>query len=85
MNKPGCLKEALTKPEFAGRLVYGTDFPLINTALESPWYSFHLSFRQKWEIWRTKNPWDRDVLMKHYLGVPTETFARSAKMFVQAN
>lgn len=85
INKPGYLKEALTKPEFSGRLVYGTDFPLINTALVSPWYSFHLSLRQKWEIWRTKNPWDRDVLTKHYLGVPTETFARSAQMFAKAN
>jgi predicted TIM-barrel fold metal-dependent hydrolase len=85
INKPGCLREALTKSEFAGRLVYGTDFPLINTALESPWYSFHLSLRQKWQIWRTKNPWDRDVLTKHDLGVPTETFARSAKMFGQMN
>ena len=81
INKPGCLKEALTKPEFAGRLVYGTDFPLINTALESPWHSVHLSFRQKFQIWRIKNPWDRDVLMKHDLGVPTETFARSGQWF----
>ena len=85
VNKPGCLKEALTKPEFAGRLVYGTDFPLINTALVSPWYSFHLSLRQKIQIWRTKNPWDRDVLTKHYLGVPAETFAQSAKLFAKAN
>jgi predicted TIM-barrel fold metal-dependent hydrolase len=85
INKPGCLKEALTKPEFAGRLVYGTDYPLINTALESPWYSFHLSLREKWQIWRTKNPWDRDVLTKHYLGVPTETFARPAQMFAKSN
>jgi predicted TIM-barrel fold metal-dependent hydrolase len=81
VNKPGCLKEALTKPAFRGRLVYGTDYPLINTALVSPWYSFHLTLRQKWEISRTKNPWDRDVLMKHDLGVPAETFARPAQMF----
>lgn len=81
VNKPGCLKEALTKPEFSGRLVYGTDYPLINTALASPWYSFHLTLRQKWAISRTKNPWDRDVLMKHDLGVPAETFARPAQMF----
>lgn len=85
INKPGGLKEALTRSEFSGRLVYGTDFPLINTALVSPWYSFHLSLRQKFSIWRTKNPWDRDVLMKHDLGVPTETFARSVKMFGKAN
>lgn len=81
INKPGILKEALTRPEFAGRLLYGTDFPLINTALVSPWYSFHLSLREKWSIARTKNPWDRDIMMKHDLGVPTENFARSAKIF----
>jgi hypothetical protein len=81
VNKPGALKEALTKPEFSGRLLYGTDYPLINTALESPWYSFRLSFGQKLQISRTKNPWDRDVLTKHYLGVPAETFARPARMF----
>jgi len=85
VNKPGYLKEALSKPEFYGRLVYGTDFPLIATALESPWYSFHLSLRQKWQIWRTKNPWDRDVLLKQDLGVPTETFARPAQMFAKVN
>jgi len=81
INKPGVLKEALTKPEFSGRLLYGTDYPLINTALVSPWYSFHLSLGQKWSIWRTKNPWDRDVMMKHDLGVPTETFARPGEWF----
>jgi predicted TIM-barrel fold metal-dependent hydrolase len=85
LNKPGCLREALTKPEFSGRLVYGTDFPLINTTLVSPWYSFHLSLRQKWQIWRTNNPWDRDVLMKHDLGMPTDAFARSAKLFAKSN
>jgi predicted TIM-barrel fold metal-dependent hydrolase len=81
INRPGSLKEALTRPEFSGRLLYGTDFPLINTAMVSPWYSFHLSLRQKFSFWHIKNPWDRDVLMKHDLGVSTETFAQSAKMF----
>ena len=85
VNKPGCLKEALTQPAFAGRLVYGTDYPLINTALASPWYSWHLSLGQKREISRIKNPWDRDVLEKHYLGVAAETFARSAQMFAKVN
>ncbi len=85
INRPGRLKEALTRPEFSGRLVYGTDFPLINTALVSPWYSLHLSLQQKYLIWRTKNPWDRDVLMKHDLGVSTETFARSGKIFGGTN
>ncbi len=81
INRMNRLKEALTKPEFSGRLLYGTDFPLINTALVSPWYSLRLSLRQKLEISKTKNPWDRDVLMKHDLGVTTDTFARPAQMF----
>jgi predicted TIM-barrel fold metal-dependent hydrolase len=81
INKPGVLREALTRPEFSGRLLYGTDFPLINTALVSPWYSFHLSLRQKWTIWRTKNPWDRDVMIKHELGTPTDAFARPGQWF----
>ena len=81
INKFGCLKEAVTKPEFTGQLVYGTDFPLINTMLVSPWYSWHLSLRQKFTIWRIRNPWDRDVLIKHDLGVPTDAFARPAKLF----
>jgi hypothetical protein len=85
VNKPSAVKEALTKPAFRGRLVYGTDYPLINTALASPWYSWHLTLREKWQIWRTKNPWDRDVLTKHYLGVPTETFARPAQLLGQAS
>ena len=84
INKPGVLKEALTRPEFAGRLVYGTDYPLINTLLVSPWYSMHLSLRQKFALWRLDNPWDRDVEMKHDLGVPTDAFARAAELCGQA-
>lgn len=81
INRAGRLKEAVTRPEFAGRLVYGTDYPLINTLLVSPWYSLRLSLPEKFAIWRTDNPWDRDVLLKHDLGVRTETFARPARMF----
>jgi predicted TIM-barrel fold metal-dependent hydrolase len=81
VNKPGTLKKALTRPEFSGRLLYGTDFPLINTPLVSPWYSLRLSLREKIAIWRTHNVWDKDVLLKHDLGVPTDTFERSGKMF----
>jgi predicted TIM-barrel fold metal-dependent hydrolase len=81
INRLGYLKQGLTRPEFSGRLVYGTDFPLINTALVSPWYSLHLSLARKLAISRLASPWDRDVMLKHELGVPTETFSRSARMF----
>ena len=81
IDKPGCLREALTKPEFSERLVYGTDFPLINTALESPWYWLRLSLREKIAITRMKNPWDRDVQLKHDLGTPADIFSNPARTF----
>jgi hypothetical protein len=77
INKHGYLKEALTRPEFKGRLLYGSDFPLINTPLVSPWYyAFRLSPKQLLTISRTKNPWDADVLLKHNLGTSADIFSR---------
>lgn len=81
VNKPGYLREALTRPEFQGRLLYGTDFPLINTALVSPWFfPLRLRIPEMWRIGRIENPWDRDVALKQALGVPPEIFARSREM-----
>ena len=81
INKHFFLREALTQPEFNGRLIYGTDFPLINTPLVSPWYyCVRLSMKQLLTISKTKNPWDADVLLKHDLGTPTEIFARSGQL-----
>ena len=82
VNKLGYLREALTRPEFRGRLVYGTDFPLINTGLVSPWYyPLNLTRAQMAEISTIENPWDRDVALKRVLGVPAEVFARAEVLF----
>ncbi len=84
INRHFYLKEALTRPEFESRLLYGSDFPLVNTALVSPWYYFlTLSLKQILIISKTKNPWDADVLLKHYLGTPTEIFVKSGQMLLQ--
>lgn len=84
INKHGYLKEALTRPEFKERLLYGSDFPLINTTLVSPWYyAFRLSPRQLLTISRMTNPWDADVLLKHSLGTPADIFSRSGQMLGQ--
>ena len=81
VNKHFYLEEALTRHEFDGRLIYGTDFPLINTALVSPWYySLRLSLKQLLAISGTRNPWDADVMLKHDLGTSTEIFARSGQL-----
>lgn len=77
-NKLGYLKEALTRPEFEGRLCYGSDFPLINTALVSPWlFGLNLTREQMTRLADVTNPWDRDVQLKQALGVPPEVFART--------
>lgn len=81
VNKLGYLGEALRRPEFHGRLLYGSDFPLINTVLVSPWYfPFQLRFRQMLTLSRIPNPWDRDVALKQALGTPPEVFLQSARL-----
>ena len=80
-NKLGYLGEALTRPEFDGRLCYGSDFPLINTALVSPWLFAHrLTPVQIHRIDGLTNAWDRDVALKQALGVSPEVFARTAQL-----
>jgi uncharacterized protein len=77
-NKPSYMEKALTWRQFSGRLYYGSDYPLINTMLVSPWnYCFRLTPRQVISIALTRNPWDVDVMIKQALGTPTDVFARS--------
>jgi hypothetical protein len=81
LNKLSYMKEALTRPEFAGRLVYGSDFPLINTLLVSPWYyCLRLSSRRLFSISRMENVWDADVCLKQALGTPADVFSRSGQL-----
>ncbi|MBL9139050.1 MAG: amidohydrolase family protein [Verrucomicrobiales bacterium] len=77
VNRLGALRETLEAPECRGRLVYGSDFPLINTALVSPWYyPLNLTEQQRRTLAAVGSPWDRDVLLKQALGVPAEIFIR---------
>lgn len=82
LNKRFYLQKALTRSEFSGRLMYGSDFPFINTALVSPWYYFsRLKPRQLYAILWVRNPWDADILLKHDLGIPADIFSRSGQVF----
>jgi hypothetical protein len=82
VNKLGYLKEALARPEWRGRLLFGSDFPLINTALCSPhFYPRELSLAEQNRIAAIENPWDRDVELKQALGVPREIFDRPRALF----
>lgn len=82
INKLGYLKKALTEPQWQGRLLYGSDYPVINTVLVSP-YNFPLQLKRKQmaQIRNIDNPWDQDVALKQALGVPRAVFERSAEFF----
>jgi hypothetical protein len=77
INKHSDLLKVLRRPEFRGRLVYGTDYPLTAMpVMVSPWYyPFRLSWHQKRSISATENPWDRDVALKQALGMPADAWS----------
>lgn len=80
INRLSHLPRLLKHRELHGRLLYGTDMPLLNTGIVSPFaFPFRLSPRRMLAISRIDNPWDRDVALKESLGVPKELFGNSAK------
>jgi predicted TIM-barrel fold metal-dependent hydrolase len=86
VNKLGSLKRLLARPEARGRLIYGTDFPLIETALVSPFYQvWRAPFGSLWAASKEPNAWDRDVALKKALGVPEEVFTKSAELLLPEN
>ncbi len=85
VNKLGLLSKILEFPELNHRLMYGTDYPLIQTQLVSPYFfPLKLSIKQMQAIGKIKNPWDQDVALKKALGVQAEVFELSAKILIQA-
>ncbi|MDB5050608.1 MAG: amidohydrolase 2 [Fibrobacteres bacterium] len=83
VNKLGYLKRILPRKEVKGRLLYGTDFPLIETALVSPYYyTWRAPFTRLRAAARETNPWDRDVALKKALGVGEDIFARSGALLL---
>ena len=82
LNKHGHLARVLRRPEFEDRLIYGTDYPLVAMpVLVSPWYySVRLSWSERRAISAMDNPWDRDVTLKHALGLPADVWTRGEKV-----
>ncbi|ACH37334.1 metal-dependent hydrolase superfamily protein [Citrifermentans bemidjiense Bem] len=75
INRLGHLQRLLKQTELHGRLLYGTDMPLLRTPLVTPFaYSHVLPLRRMVEIARIANVWDRDVALKEALGVPELVF-----------
>lgn len=77
-NRRRHLRKVLNDDRLRGRLMYGTDYPLTNTPLVTPWqYPLNLTLRQLWQFGRMRNSWDRDVNLKAALGVRPEVFTMS--------
>jgi hypothetical protein len=57
--------------EIRHKLLYGSDYPLINTPLTSPWwYVFRFGWKETQRISSINNPLDRDYQMKLAFGMP---------------
>ncbi|MEE9411762.1 MAG: amidohydrolase family protein [Methylococcales bacterium] len=81
INKLGYLNRALADPRVKGRLLYGSDFPLINMVLVSPYYfPLNLKLEQMIAISNIENVWDRDIKLKQALGVQPDVFARTSRI-----
>jgi hypothetical protein len=80
-NRLGHLPQVLRHGELAGRLLYGTDMPLPNTGITSPWFQFfRLPLAEVRRIAAVANPWDRDVELKLALGMPEELLGSTARL-----
>ena len=83
-NRLGSLSRALSDSQLHNQLLYGTDYPLINTALCLPWVHVKtIGIREARRIRLIQNPWDRDVELKRALGVPEQIFARPATLILK--
>lgn len=81
VNRLGQLERIIRHRELHNRLVYGTDMPLINTFITSPWFHlYRLGPMAMVKVMAEKNSWDRDVALKRALGVTAEIFGNSTRI-----
>ena len=80
-NKLGYINKALLDERLRGRLIYGSDYPLINMVLVSPFYfPLNLTMEQMSGIKKIDNPFQRDLQLKQALGVSDDIFRRSGEL-----
>jgi uncharacterized protein len=78
-NRLGHLQRVLRHERLHDRLIYGSDMPIIATAITSP--GFHVlsvPCAEALRLARIENAWDRDVELKRALGMPEEILFRAA-------
>lgn len=81
-NRLGHLAKVLRHTDIHERLLYGSDMPIINSFITSPWWhAYRVRLPDVLRISAIKNPWDRDVELKRALGVTTEIMANNTQLF----
>lgn len=82
LNRLGHLSRVLQHTEIHGRLLYGSDMPIINSFVTSPWWhSYCIPIDAVRRMAAISNPWDRDVALKQALGVTEGILGNSRRMF----
>ena len=85
INKRKNLGKVINDKRLKGRLLYGTDYPLINTVIVNPiQYLLNLNLKQLKDLLLTRNPWDRDVKLKSALGFQNDIF-KNPRDFLNLN
>jgi predicted TIM-barrel fold metal-dependent hydrolase len=80
-NQVATLPRLISEADCEGRLLYGTDMPLLRTPVSSPiYFTPRLGLKRTRELMVMDNPWDQDVSLKRALGVPCDVFTRAAKV-----
>ncbi len=84
INKLGYLNKLKNRPDVQARLLYGTDWPLIEitTLVNAAHHTHKIGVRRAHAIRNIDNPWDADVALKRSLGVPEAVFQRSAGLLL---
>ena len=81
-NRLGHLPKVLRHTEIHDRLLYGSDMPIINSWITSPWWhAYRITFSNVRRIAAIRNPWDRDVELKRALGVTEDMLLNNSKIF----
>lgn len=84
VNRLGHLSKVLQNTELHDRFLYGSDMPIINSFITSPWWhAYRIPLPEVRRIAALNNPWDRDVELKRALGVTEEIFGNSGKIFTK--
>lgn len=84
VNKLGFLPKLLAAGIDPARLLYGSDFPLINTGLTSPWFAlFRIAPGQLLPLLKLKNPWGQDLRLKLAYGVDPQVFTNAHQLLLK--